>query len=398
MRAFLLSLLIVTGLWFIQTPARGQVGITTMSFLEVSTHARSMGMAGATVAMPNNDAGMHLNPAVFGVPGQIEITTQADLRLNNPSFVMGTHWLPAIESGPVYHMPSVSISGDKWSVGYQYTYLNLGSGEYGRGLGREPISYRKFERAHTVSVAYRFSPYLSAGISRNFIKSQLAALYIDREENLRMFKASTKTWDVGLYGGYPFRYGDDIKVTPSMGWSLTDYGGDAVSYSPIARFDPLPVTMRAGFGLRLVFLEGQDVPVWLSGNTPWSVGLYRGFGKVLARPGILDSWDALTQSWETYTREVNGEIRRLTPADQIRHQYGMEVSAYETFSLRYGYHWEHKWNGDRKFHTLGVGIAYKWFTLDYVRYEAADQGNLLDNTSYLQITFGVPTEMLLELF
>lgn len=38
-----------------------------------------------------------------------------------------------------------------------------------------------------------------------------------------------------------------------------------------------------------------------------------------------------------------------------------------------------------------------WFTVDYVRYEEVGQKSLLDNTSYLQITFGLPTVVLFEL-
>jgi len=57
------------------------------------------------------------------------------------------------------------------------------------------------------------------------------------------------------------------------------------------------------------------------------------------------------------------------------------------FSIRAGYFWESKYKGDRSFFTLGAGLRYNVFGLDFSYLIPIKQNNPLQNTLQFTLLF-----------
>ena len=67
--------------------------------------------------------------------------------------------------------------------------------------------------------------------------------------------------------------------------------------------------------------------------------------------------------------------------------FGVEYWYDKQFSVRGGYFYENKYKGNRKFFTLGAGLRYNVFGLDFSYLIPTDQKNPLENTLRFTLTF-----------
>lgn len=371
-----------------------QVAITAVPFLEINNHARSMGLAGSTVAYRGLKSGLHLNPATIGNEHSVEFSSQFNTK---ESFgLLGTPWLTSFSSDLQIYQPSFIIGFKDFSIGYQYTYFNLGSQFITEPFGTEFFkSSNSYEFAHTISVSTNINKHLSIGFGFNSFKSRLESLHSisGREVN----SASGNSLDFGAYFEYPFIY-QSVKIKPSLGWSLTDFG-NPIRYSGDIYEDPLPMTMSGGFGLTF------DIDEQYLGLQIISVGVYGSLDKILARKeevtridnGItlisyeaVGPLEALFQSWGRYERFNGAETITLNVWEQFRRQSGLEVTLIEIISLRFGKYYEHPENGARNYRTFGIGLSYKYFSFDYSTIDNNKGNSPIDNTDFYELSIKIP--------
>lgn len=365
---------------------QAQIGITAVPFLEINNDARSMGMAGANVAMRGARSGIHLNPAAFGKPNMLEFSSQ--ITFDDDDYFFGTPWLPGFDNnGESLRIitPQFIAGFKKFSFGYQYTYLDLGTSFFTTSQSPGPIgSYHSYEQAHTISAAYHISRHISVGAGVNFITSNLMGSF-DEDE----YKAPERnTWDIGVYGDNLYEY-EHVTVTPSFGWSITDIG-NPIKYPSAMEADPLPIVMRFGLGVEVATQKNKY------GLRAVRVAGYLSRDKLMARRedegSPMGPIKAIFNSWDSYTVFTGIETVTLSLRDQLRKQYGLEITFFEFLSLRAGHFWEHEYNGDRKFSTLGFGVNYKYFTVDFAEIDADGQYHPLNGTEFLQFTANLPLE------
>lgn len=364
---------------------KAQVAITALPFLEINHDARSMGMAGATVALKNSRAGMHLNPATIGKKNTIEFSTQ--LNISDPNKLFGTSWLRSWTSRLSLYTPQFIMGFDKWSFGYQYTYLDFGPQAYFPGPDVNPgdfYVFESYERAHTFSAAYHFNDHISVGLGMNAVKSNLGTGTIVSEQQI--IAPSNITWDFGFYADRDFRY-DFLNIKPSFGWSLTDFGYP-ISYTEGGGEDPMPIIMRAGLGLELDFINSTD------NRKVFQIAGYLSRDKIMARwndDGTpMGPFEVLFRSWDSYYRYHNGTpYVKVSLEDQIRNQQGFEITMLEMFSFRMGSYYEHPENGDRQYDTIGFGLHIKNITLDYAEMDVYDRESPLANTYFVQLSVNI---------
>jgi hypothetical protein len=233
--------------------------------------------------MPYNAAGTHLNPAVIGSPGRLEFSSQFNSLSSDTDFKFGVNWfpnysvLPSYSEGMYFYMPSIQYSTNNWSFAYQYSHIDL---EDRKAPAQDPAAAKTFslyEFSHTLSAAYRWNKYFSTGIGINYVKSRPNVLV--REEGV--YSAKKITFDFGLYGAYPYTFDNRVKITPSLGWSLSDFAYP-VSYGTGTE-EAMPIMMRGGFGFRLETLNSFSALPLIGDNKPLSVGLYQSYSKIMAR-------------------------------------------------------------------------------------------------------------------
>ncbi|SMO66936.1 hypothetical protein SAMN06265219_107142 [Gracilimonas mengyeensis] len=388
----ILLCLILGIMCFFQSQSQAQVAITAVPFLQINNDARSMGMAGANVAMRGARSGIHLNPAAFGKPGKIEFTSQLNLSGNGDLF--GTQWLPKYWSSNLnIYSPQFIVGFNNYSIAYQYTHFDLGKHYNANPTNPEPKdSFQSYENAHTLSAAYHLSPYVSVGMGLNFIRSSLGSGTV--VSSYKVKDATRISLDLGVYADYPMQH-NFFQLTPSFGWSITDIGRP-VKYTANVNGDPMPIIMRGGIGLDIAVMEKKY------GLEVLQVSGYLSLDKIMARsePHITQNGDttrkamgpieALFNSWDSYSLYTGSETVSVPLKDQLRRHSGLEITLLEYVSLRFGRYWEHEHNGNRKYNTYGFGINLKYLSIDYSKINTDVRYHALDQTSFFQFTAKVP--------
>jgi hypothetical protein len=228
-------------------------------------------------------------------------------------------------------------------------------------------------------------------VGLNFGKSNLASGQLI---NGREIKSPTfTTVDVGIYADRTYSY-KDVLITPSVGWSITDFG-EPIGYVDGVRKDPLPMMMRGGLGLKLESRER----IW--NRTAFSFGGYASLSKIMARQkeeqtpnGIqykpMSPWEALYNSWGSFRRFDGQQYVEVSLLDQLQTQTGLEIIFLEMLSLRFGHFYEHPQNGARSYDTFGIGVHFKYITLDYSEIDINDPEHPLSGTSFMQFKVNIP--------
>ncbi|HET8962433.1 MAG TPA: PorV/PorQ family protein, partial [Chitinophagales bacterium] len=72
---------------------------------------------------------------------------------------------------------------------------------------------------------------------------------------------------------------------------------------------------------------------------------------------------------------------------EINYSVGMEYWYNKLLALRFGYFYENPTKGNRQFFTLGAGIKYNVFGLDFAYLIPTKQRNPLENTLRFSLTF-----------
>ena len=376
----------ITALSICSPTVQAQTEITAVSFLEINNDAKSMGMAGANVAMRGARSGLHLNPAAFGQPDMLEFSSQ--INLDQENYFFGTQWLPGFnnnEEGLRLLTPQIIAGFKKFSFGYQYTYLDLGIHYITNQTSPEPVgTYQAYEHAHTLSAAYHINRHLSVGAGINFIKSSLIASF----DTVKYKAPERTTWDIGIYGDYSYEY-EHVTVTPSVGWSITDIG-NPIRYPSSMNADPMPIVMRLGLGVDVATKENKH------GLRAVRVAGYLSRDKIMARRendgSPMGPIKAIFNSWDSYTIHKGIGTVTLSLRNQLRKQHGLEITFFDFLSLRAGHYWEHEYNGARKFTTLGFGVNYKYFTVDFAKINTKAESHALNGTEFLQFTANLPLE------
>jgi hypothetical protein len=101
------------------------------------------------------------------------------------------------------------------------------------------------------------------------------------------------------------------------------------------------------------------------------------FGKnpdVSVASGIFNSFSDAPDGGKEELREINIAA-------------GLEYWYDKQFAFRAGYFYEHETKGNRKYFTLGAGLKYNVFGLDFAYLIPTDQRNPLENTLRFSLVF-----------
>lgn len=366
-----------------------QVSISALPFLETNHYARSMGMGGATVALNHDQSGVHLNPATIGQPGIIESSTQFMFNGFDPNLGTITEYSSnETTNGRHLYTPQINIRFDSYGVAYQFTkQITYARSE--AGGSRTDLSE---EQVHTIASSYRISEYFSIGAGINYYHSEFTPVGTVVGGNRNAINARGLTLDLGFLAQHSVEK-DFAVIKPSVGWSLTDFGGP-VSYTE-GQEDPIHMMMRGGIGIRFESTET------MLERTVASVGIYGSLSKLMARVDTtgqtMGPFKALFKSWDTFYRYSGSDVVSLPLKDQIRRQSGIEFTLMESFSVRFGKHVNNAiaFEGNRSFTTFGLGVRYRYFSLDYVEFEA-DENYLgrMPLKEIVQLTANIPLNRL----
>jgi len=254
----------------------------------------------------------------------------------------------------------------------------------------QPVEPKEY--AFDVGYAHKLSDKFSGGFALRYVNSDLTGgVSVGSVESkpARAIAADINGYyqtDVTL-GKYDGQY--------TFGFNVQNIG-NRVSYSESAELDFIPINLKIGNGLKLKFDEFNEL------------GMYVDINKLLVpTPPVFkkDSADNLI-----YDANGNPEIEKGENPDvavgtgmiqsfydspggfseelqEINWSIGMEYWYDQQFALRLGYFYENPNKGNRQYLTMGIGIKYQIFNLDFSYLVPVDQRNPLENTLRFTLAF-----------
>jgi hypothetical protein len=91
--------------------------------------------------------------------------------------------------------------------------------------------------------------------------------------------------------------------------------------------------------------------------------------------------EGMLQSFHDAPGGMKEEMREINISGGVEYWYDKQ------FAVRGGYFYENKYKGNRKFFTLGAGLRYNVFGLDFAYLIPVDQRNPLENTIRFTLLF-----------
>lgn len=335
--------MLLTALFATVSMSYAQAGGAAVPFLLISPDSRASGMGDIGTAMTDD-----VN-AVFWNPGGLAFNLAS-----NQVALSYSKWLPQFNADLFYSYGSYGqyVEALGGTIAGTFIFMNLGeftkTNENGQALGK----FRSNEFSLGVSYGTEISPDLGAGIQIKYIQSNLAPASVGQSGA-----------GIGVSGAFDLGFLWKPKRLEVLGANLDNafrFGVNLQNVGPKMTYDkesdPLPTNLRVGVALKVVEDEFNDLT--------FSVD----FMKLLVKRDSLGS-DPIPKSFITAWGRGG-----------IETGIGMEYVYDRVVALRGGYFTEPASAGAREYFTLGAGVKYDVFRVDFSYFITVEQNHPLGNT------------------
>jgi len=347
---------------------------TAVPFLTIAPDARSGGMgdAGAAITADANSVYWNVGKLAF-------------VNKDYGAAISYTPWLRKL----VNDMSLAQLSGytkirKNEAIGITFTYFKLGEIQFTDQTGAKLQTYRPNEFSVGAVYSRKMTNKWSVGLGLKYIRSDLAGNVTIPGSNTVAKPASTAAADIGVYhlndkltlAGRPAQF--------SFGGTIQNIGGK-VTYTDNDQREFIPTNLKLGVAgtieadqfskiVLTVDINKLMVPstpqrdstgAIVKGKDPKTTG-------VLA--GMLGSFGDAPGGFKEELQEIS-----FSPAAEYWYN--------DLFAVRAGYHYENANKGNRKFVTLGLGLRYNVFGLDFAYLIPVAQSNPLAETLRFTLHF-----------
>ena len=375
---------------------------TAVPFLMIGPDSRSGGMGDAGVALPADANAMHWNPSKLAFAeneGEFRVSVSPWLRNLVPDMSLA------------YLAGYRKLKNKRSAIGGSLRYFNLGSITFTDMGGNTIRDFKPAEFAVDLAFAQQFSDRFSGGIALRYINSNLTG-------GLNVNGANTKAGQAVAADVSFFYRNTDILIsstpaTLAFGLNISNIG-NKMSYSETSRTDFLPINLRLGPALTVDIDEYNSLtfnadinkllvptpPVYKTvvddeGKTTYvqENGEYVVFSGQDPNRGVAAGiFGSFNDAPGNVYVDANGE-QHVEEGSQFKEELrefyyggGLEYWYAKQFAFRTGYFWEAATKGDRKYFTMGLGVKYSIFSLDFSYLIANTTRSPLANT--LRFTLG----------
>ncbi|MCW3081470.1 type IX secretion system outer membrane channel protein PorV [Segetibacter sp.] len=354
-----------------QTDNTINVVTSAVPFLRISPDARAGGMGDVGIATtPDaNSAFWNLAKTPFAASRTSVSTTY-------------TPWLKDLGLNDVY---LASLAGyhkidDENAISASIRYFSLGNIQFTDFAGNDLQSFRPREFSVDFGYSRKLSEKLGVGVALRYINSNLAG-------GQAVNGVSYKTGNAVAADFSLFHNGLNT-AGQGLNWGVTLSNlGSKISYTSDAQQkDYIPANLGVGAAYTWVldetsrFTAGLDInklmvptPPQASNNPDSSLQIYR-------NKAVLSSWFSSFGDAGGFSNELK----------EYQISVGGEYTYNDQFSLRAGYFYEDKLKGNRKYFTLGAGLKYNVFGLNFSYLVPSGNGvnrNPLSNTLRFSLVF-----------
>ncbi len=361
---------------------RINVVTTAVPFLRISPDARSGGMGDVGIATaPDANSS-------FWNQGKIPFSTS-----KGAIAVTYTPWLKGLDLNDVY---LASLAGyykldDNQAISGSLRYFSLGNIQFTDALGNDLNSFRPREFAIDLGYSRKLSSKMGLGIALRYINSNLAGGTTQSGTSYKT--GSSVAGDIAL-----FHDGTAGSATGSgFNWGVTLTNlGSKISYTDDAtQKDFIPANLGIGVAYTKAFDENNKITFGLDINkllvpTPPELSTSNGGTGTADDSAKLADYHSkgVVSSWFSSFGDAPGGFSEELKEFQI--SVGAEYWYNNQFAFRAGYFYENPLKGNRKYFTLGAGLRYNMFGLNFSYLIPSGSGvnrNPLSNTLRFSLIF-----------
>lgn len=346
---------------------------TAVPFLRISPDARSGGMGDVGVAtIPDaNSIFWNLSKIPFAKSSSAIALTY-------------TPWLKGLDLNDVY---LVSAAGyhqidELQAISGSVRYFSLGNIQFTDNLGNDLQTYRPREFAVDAGYSRKLSDKIGVGVALRYINSNLAS---GQSASGSTYKTgSAVAGDLSIFGD-----GSEGGTVSGLNWgaTLTNLGSKIGYTNDATEKDFIPANLGIGIAYVNVFDETSKITFGLDVNkllvpTPPAIGDSAGLASYHDK-GVVGSW------FSSFGDAPGGFSEELK---EFQISVGGEFSYNDQFMFRAGYFYEAPTKGDRKYFTVGAGLNYNMFGLNFSYLIPSGSGinhNPLSNTLRFSILFNL---------
>ncbi len=347
---------------------------TAVPFLRISPDARSGGMGDVGIATTPDANSSFWNQA------------KIPFALSKSSIALTyTPWLKGLDLNDVYLASAAGYYklDEFQAISASLRYFSLGNIQFTDNLGNDLQTYRPREFAFDAGYSRKLTDKLGIGIALRYINSNLASGQ----------SASGSTYKTGNSVAADLSVFHDGTAGSADGsglnWGVTLSNlGTKISYTNDAsEKDFIPANLGLGVAYVKAFDETNKITFGLDINkllvpTPPAIGDSAGLANYHSK-GVLSSWFS---SFGDAPGGFSEEIK------EFQVSVGAEYSYNDQFAFRAGYFYEAPTKGDRKYFTVGAGLNYNMFGLNFSYLIPSGNGinrNPLSNTLRFSLIFNL---------
>lgn len=355
---------------------------TAVPFLMIAPDSRAGAMGDAGVSSSPDANSMHWNPAKYAF-----IDKQMGVTMNY------TPWLRAL-------VPDINLSylsafrriDDRQTLAASLTYFSLGEINFTDEAGEILFPVKPNEFAINVAYARKLGPNLSGAVAVRYIYSNLTqGQFVGSIETKPGMALAA---DVSAFYTRELNW-DRTPAIFSAGVNISNIG-NKISYSDEINANFIPINLRLGPSLTFNLDDYNQLSLMVDFNkllvpTP-PVYQRDDSGRLI----IGDDGEYVIEAGRNPNRSVvSGIFGSFTDApggfreelNEITLSAGAEYWYDQQFAIRAGYFHEHKTKGDRKYVTLGIGLKYNVFGLDFAYLVPMAQRSPLENVLRFTLHF-----------
>jgi hypothetical protein len=357
---------------------------TAVPFLQIGPDSRSGGMGEAGVSSAPDANSLHWNPAKYSY-------MKSDMGFS----LSYSPWLRALVSDiNLAYLTGFKKLNDNSAVAASLTYFSLGDITFTNITGDVIGNYRPSEFAFSVAYSRMLTNRLSGAVAARYIHSNLTqgqevagtstkpgnavaadiAIYSEHPLEFNSLAGGKFAWGIDISNiGNKISYSDDntqrdfiptnLRIGPSLTLDIDDYNSISFMVDFNKLLVPTPPLYKTDSSGNVEY-DANNNPIILKGMNP-NVGVPTG----------------MLQSFYDAPGGFTEELHEVAIAGGVEYWYDKQ------FALRAGYFYEHATKGNRKFFTLGAGLRYNVFGLDFSYLVPTDQHNPLANTLRFTLHF-----------
>lgn len=349
---------------------------SAVPFLRIIPDARGGSMGDVGIATSSDPNSMHYNPSKLAFADK-NVAVSATY----------TPWMRALGLQDVYlaYLSGYTKIDENQAVGFSLRYFSLGDIEFtddnGMSLGQGRPNEFEVAAAYSRKLSSRFS----AGLGLKFIYSNLASG--QRVEGTEIRAGLAGAADLSLTYKAPVNF-DGRKSDITIAGAISNIGSK-ISYTRSINKEYIPTNLGIGWAWRFHLDEYNTLT------------FANDFNKLLVptpcrdEPSVCDEDgdqipDYKQQSgvrgiFSSFGDAPGGfseELKEFTIGTGLEYWYD------DQFAVRAGYFWEHYSKGNRKYFTVGLGVKYNIFGLNFsYLVPTTNQRNPLDNTLRFSLLF-----------